>query len=96
MFAHALAIGAQVAEHRARGEAVSVELAADVRDGSTPRSLRPARQLLGLDELRVAVTAAAPIPVEVLQFFRSAGVPLSELYGLSESTGPDDLGRRSG
>ena len=29
-----------------------------------------------------------PIPVEVLQFFRSAGVPLSELYGLSESTGP--------
>ena len=34
------------------------------------------------------MTAAAPIPVEVLQFFRSAGVPLSELYGLSESTGP--------
>jgi long-chain acyl-CoA synthetase len=51
-------------------------------------SLRPARQLLGLDELRLAVTAAAPIPVEVLQFFRSVGVPLSELYGLSESTGP--------
>ena len=24
----------------------------------------------------------------MLQFFRSAGVPLSELYGLSESTGP--------
>ncbi len=34
------------------------------------------------------MTSAAPIPVEVLQFFRSAGVPLSELYGMSESTGP--------
>jgi long-chain acyl-CoA synthetase len=46
------------------------------------------RQLLGLDALRVAVTAAAPIPVEILQFFRALGVPLSEMYGLSESSGP--------
>ncbi len=38
--------------------------------------------------MRIAVTAAAPITVEVLQFFRAAGVPLSEMYGLSESCGP--------
>ena len=76
-----------VAEHRARGEALSVELAAEYEKVDA-ESLRPARQLLGLDDLRVAVTSAAPIPVEVLQFFRSAGVPLSELYGMSESTGP--------
>ena len=76
-----------MAEHHARGEALSVELAAEY-ERVDAESLRPARQLLGLDELRVAVTAAAPIPVEVLQFFRSAGVPLSELYGLSESSGP--------
>jgi long-chain acyl-CoA synthetase len=87
VFAHALAIGAEVAERRARGEELSVELAAEY-DKVDAESLRPARQLLGLDELRVAVTSAAPIPVEVLQFFRSAGVPLSELYGMSESTGP--------
>ena len=49
--------------------------------------LGPVRQLLGLDALRVAVTAAAPIPVEILQFFRSLGLPLSEMYGLSESSG---------
>jgi long-subunit acyl-CoA synthetase (AMP-forming) len=87
VFAHALEVGARVAEHRARGEALSVELAAEYEKADT-ESLRPARQLLGLDDLRVAVTSAAPIPVEVLQFFRSAGVPLSELYGMSESTGP--------
>jgi long-chain acyl-CoA synthetase len=87
VFAQALEIGAQVAERRMRGEALSVELAADY-ERVDAESLRPARQLLGLDDLRIAVTAAAPIPVEVLQFFRSAGVPLSELYGLSESTGP--------
>ena len=46
------------------------------------------RQLLGLDALRVAVTAAAPIPVEILGFFRALGVPLSEMYGLSETSGP--------
>jgi long-chain acyl-CoA synthetase len=87
VFAQALAIGAEVAEVRARGEELSVELAAEY-ERVDAESLRPARQLLGLDDVRVAVTAAAPIPVEVLQFFRSAGVPLSELYGLSESTGP--------
>jgi long-chain acyl-CoA synthetase len=87
VFAQALEVGARVAEHRARGEALSVELSAEF-EGVDAESLRPARQLLGLDDLRIAVTAAAPIPVEVLQFFRSLGVPLSELYGLSESTGP--------
>ncbi len=87
VFAQALEVGARVAEHRARGEELSVELAAEYEQADAA-SLRPARQLLGLDDLRVAVTSAAPIPVEVLQFFRSAGVPLSELYGMSESTGP--------
>jgi len=87
VFAQALNVGARVAEHRARGEELSVELAAEY-ERVDAEALRPARQLLGLDDLRIAVTAAAPIPVEVLQFFRSAGVPLSELYGLSESTGP--------
>jgi long-chain acyl-CoA synthetase len=87
VFGQALEVGARVAELRARGEELSVELAAEYEKVDA-ESLRPARQLLGLDDLRVGVTSAAPIPVEVLQFFRSAGVPLSELYGMSESTGP--------
>ena len=46
------------------------------------------RELLGLDELRFAVTGAAPIPPELIEWFRAIGVPMSEIYGMSENTGP--------
>ena len=50
--------------------------------------LRPVRELLGLDQVISAITGAAPIPVEILQYFRALGVPLAEIYGLSECSGP--------
>jgi long-chain acyl-CoA synthetase len=50
--------------------------------------LRPVRELLGLDQTITAITGAAPLPVEILQFFRAVGVPLAEIYGLSECSGP--------
>ncbi|MFN8049947.1 MAG: AMP-dependent synthetase/ligase [Acidimicrobiales bacterium] len=46
------------------------------------------RELIGLDQLDLAVTGAAPITPELLQWFRAIGVPLSEIYGMSESSGP--------
>ncbi len=46
------------------------------------------RGLVGLDQLDFAVTGAAPIPAEMLAWFRTIGVPLSEIYGLSETSGP--------
>jgi long-chain acyl-CoA synthetase len=46
------------------------------------------RQLVGMDELDLAVTGAAPIPAELIQWFRAIGVPLSEVYGMSENSGP--------
>jgi long-chain acyl-CoA synthetase len=48
----------------------------------------PVRQLVGLDQLDLAITGAAPIPAELLGWFRAIGVPLSEIYGMSESSGP--------
>jgi long-subunit acyl-CoA synthetase (AMP-forming) len=50
--------------------------------------LAPVRELLGLDQTITAITGAAPIPVEILEFFRALGVPLAEIYGMSESSGP--------
>ena len=47
-----------------------------------------ARNLIGLDEARFVVTGAAPISKEVLRWFTAIGVPLSEIYGMSESSGP--------
>jgi long-chain acyl-CoA synthetase len=46
------------------------------------------RHGLGMDALEVAITAAAPISPDLIYFFRGIGVPLFELYGMSESTGP--------
>lgn len=46
------------------------------------------RGLVGLDSIEVAVTGAAPIPKSVLEWFNAVGVPLSEIYGMSESSGP--------
>jgi long-chain acyl-CoA synthetase len=41
---------------------------------------------LGLDEARVAVVGAAPCPAEVVRFWHRLGLPLNEVYGLSETT----------
>ena len=46
------------------------------------------RELIGLDQLDIAITGAAPIPAELLAWFRAIGVPLAEIYGMSESSGP--------
>jgi long-chain acyl-CoA synthetase len=49
------------------------------------------RELLGFDQTISAISGAAPIPIEIFQFFRSLGVPLAEVYGLSECSGPMTL-----
>jgi len=48
----------------------------------------PVRRLTGLDEVQLAVSSAAPIAADLLSWFRAIGVPLSELYGMSECCGP--------
>ena len=51
-------------------------------------AFRPIRELVGLDQVIGAISGAAPIPAEVLSWFRAIGVPMSEIYGMSESSGP--------
>ena len=46
----------------------------------------PVRQLIGLDEAKICISGAAPLQSEVLRWFRIIGVPLSEGYGMSETT----------
>jgi long-chain acyl-CoA synthetase len=41
-------------------------------------------QVLGLDQVRWSVSGAAPIAPEVLQFFLDLGLPICELWGMSE------------
>jgi len=49
---------------------------------------RPLRKKLGFSRCRVAITAAAPIRQDTVQFFLGIEMPLYELYGMSECSGP--------
>jgi long-chain acyl-CoA synthetase len=45
------------------------------------------REMLGLDQAKIVNVGAAPTPVEVLEFFHAIGIPLAELWGMSETCG---------
>lgn len=68
------------------GEPVPEALAAGVAqaDEALFSHLRTA---LGLDEFVAVSVSAAPIPVEVLEFFHAIGIPIGELWGMSETCG---------
>ncbi|MFV3114370.1 AMP-dependent synthetase/ligase [Gordonia amicalis] len=59
--------------------------------------LHKVRAALGLDQLKFAGSGAAAIPPEVLKFFLGLGIPILEVWGMSETTGvstmttPDNL-----
>ncbi|HEX6946976.1 MAG TPA: long-chain fatty acid--CoA ligase [Acidimicrobiia bacterium] len=50
--------------------------------------LSKVRDQLGMDQVQIAITSAAPISPDLIKFFMTLGIPLFELYGMSENTGP--------
>ena len=52
------------------------------------------KNALGLDNLQLAVTGAAPISEGTLEFFASLGIVIYEVYGQSETTGIVTSGRQ--
>uniref|UniRef100_A0A8C1IQ10 Long-chain-fatty-acid--CoA ligase ACSBG2 n=1 Tax=Cyprinus carpio TaxID=7962 RepID=A0A8C1IQ10_CYPCA len=52
---------------------------------------RKVRKALGLDRCTRCYTGAAPITKDTLEFFLSLDIPLFELYGMSESSGPHTI-----
>jgi long-chain acyl-CoA synthetase len=46
------------------------------------------RERLGFDRVRVAVSGAAPISPNVLKYYHGIGVPLRQVYGQTEGSGP--------
>ncbi len=51
------------------------------------------KQGIGLSRVRAAVTGAAPISKELLEFFSGFGICVLEVYGQSEGTGPTTFNR---
>ncbi len=69
-----------------RGEPVPAELAEQVAKADT-EIFAGVRAMLGLDQVEAINVGAAPTPVEVLEFFHAIGLPLAELWGMSETCG---------
>ena len=82
----ALAAAIEKVRLEQRGEAVPAELAATVAEADA-KYFAALRTMLGLDEVVTINVGAAPTPVEVLEFFHAIGLPLAELWGMSETCG---------
>jgi len=86
-FRGAIELGRQAATAGMNGEQLDAATRAAWEDAERD-VLSVIRRMIGLDECEVAVSAAAPLPPSTMEFFLAIGVPISELYGLSESCGP--------
>jgi long-chain acyl-CoA synthetase len=68
------------------GEPVPADVAATVEEADR-ELFAGLRAMLGLDEAASVNVGAAPTPREVLVFFHAIGIPLAELWGMSETCG---------
>jgi long-chain acyl-CoA synthetase len=77
----------QVNARRDRGEPLprALELQYRLADRLVTGKIKAA---LGLDRARRLISGAAPIAPDVLQFFASLDLPIREIYGQSEDSGP--------
>jgi long-chain acyl-CoA synthetase len=82
----ALAAAVEKVRLEQRGEQVPAELAAEVA-AADEEIFAGLRKMLGFDEVRAVNVGAAPTPIEVLEFFHAIGIPVSELWGMSETCG---------
>jgi long-chain acyl-CoA synthetase len=84
--AERIAAAVRKIEHEQAREPVPDELAAAVEEADR-ELFAGLRSMLGLDEAVSVNVGAAPTPREVLVFFHAIGIPLAELWGMSETCG---------
>ncbi len=82
----AVDVGHQKVRLEQSGKTVPDELAQEHAKADA-MVLAKLREQLGLDQLEAVYVGAAPTPIVVLEFFHAIGVPVAELWGLSESCG---------
>jgi long-subunit acyl-CoA synthetase (AMP-forming) len=68
------------------GQHTPPELAAEFA-AAEESTLGPIRQLLGMGEVEIAISAAAPLPPDVGDFFAGLGLRILDVYGMTETTG---------
>jgi long-subunit acyl-CoA synthetase (AMP-forming) len=83
---HALEVGLKKVKLEQAGEEVPQELQEEY-EKLDREVLSGIREMMGLDQVESVNVGAAPTPPEVIQFFHAIGVPLAELWGMSETCG---------
>jgi len=86
----ALAAAIEKVKLEQAGAAVPAELAERVAQADAG-VFAMLRSMLGLDEAISVNVGAAPTPRDVLEFFHALGIRVSELWGMSETTGAGTL-----
>jgi long-chain acyl-CoA synthetase len=82
--------GLQAALAKVRAEQAGEEVPSEVEAAAAKadeQMFAPLRGTLGLDEAVAVNVGAAPTPLEVLEFFHAIGIPVGELWGMSETCG---------
>ncbi len=82
--------GLQAAIAKVRAEQAGQEVPEAVAKGAAAAEegmFKGLRHNLGLDQAVAVNVGAAPTPLEVLEFFHAIGIPIGELWGMSETCG---------
>ncbi len=88
--AWARSVGTEVTNQRNAGREISGLLAFKYNLASK-LIFSKVKEAIGLGRMRLAVSGAAPIAAEILEFFGSLDVLICEVYGQSEDTGPTTM-----
>ena len=82
----ALQVGLEKVRLEQAGEEVPAELAEKYAQADA-QVFSKIRERLGFDRAESVNVGAAPTPPEVIEFFHAIGIPLAELWGMSETCG---------
>ncbi len=86
----AVYVSTAVVEMRQSGEEPIEEMTHGLHEAEE-KMFGPLRAALGLDQCQVFISGAAPINVDILKFFHAVNMPIAEVYGQTEGTGPTSL-----
>ena len=89
---HALEVGLKKVRLEQSGEEVPDDLREEF-EKLDEQVFSKIRAGLGLDQIEALNVGAAPTPREVIEFFHAIGLPLAELWGMSETCGAGTCNR---
>ncbi len=85
-YAWGIGVGGEIADKVLAGEAISTALKVKFTIARWI-ALDNARKLIGIHRARFCVTGAAPISPELVKWYMSLGVPMLEVWGMTETCG---------